>query len=129
MGPGHGSRADCESGGAPADDCGGGLVAEHARGDYRGCGVLRCEREERFREISRKAEGRGRDLYGAGGPLAAQAGGSARADEPTYAATSAAVWRATARGSVCGFPEGGERADGGLEAGRGGGGGAARAAE
>jgi len=44
-------------GGAPADDCRGGMVAEYAWSGDRGGGVLRCEGEKRFCKVSREAEG------------------------------------------------------------------------
>src|SRR5260370_34364745 len=98
------------------------MVAEHAWSDYRAGGVLRCEREKGFWEISGQAEGRDCHLPGGGQPLSAKARRSTRADEPTDAAASGANGRAADGGSVCGFPESSQGGSGVLEAGRRGGG-------
>ncbi len=118
MGTREGERAHCEPHGAPTDDRGGGLVTKHAWSYYRAGGVLRCEGEKGFREVSREAEERDCHLPGAGEPFTAEAGRSARTDEPADAAASAAYWRSAARGSVRSFPEGGKRTDRILETGR-----------
>src|SRR6202043_2113606 len=102
----EGERAYCEPYGARTDDRIGRLVAEHAWSYYWAGGVLRCEGEKRFREVSREAEGRDCHLPGPGEPFSAEAGRSARADEPADAAASPANWRNAARGSVRSFSEG-----------------------
>ncbi len=114
----EGERAHCEPYGTRTDNRVGGLVAEHARSYCRAGGVLRCEGEKGFREVSRKAEGRDCHLPGTGEPFAAEAGRSPRADESADAAASAANWGSAARGSVRSFSEGGKRADRILETGR-----------
>src|SRR6266851_322551 len=96
----EGQRAHRESDRASAYDRGGGMVAEHPWRYYRAGGVLRCEREKGFCEVSRKAEGRDCRLPGARQPIAAEAGRPARAVESADAAASATDWRAAGGGSV-----------------------------
>src|ERR1700687_496996 len=119
----EGERAHCESDGACVDDRIGGMVAEHEWSNYRAGGLLRCEGEKRFCEVSRQAEGRDCHLPGGGEPFSTETGRSACAEEPADAAASSANWRAAGGGSVRSFLESGQGANGVLEARRCGGGG------